>query len=431
MLENWLYSIFFMDNFNLVDYCVNCFININLTFWYSIDELNLMSYLIYTYNYFNINLIYENNLMYLLYSVMWNFDYLTEIVVDEIYEEEFFINLILDNSYITNIQSNINNYSWNKNYTYATATILEDYEFMFNDIINYDYINNNIFGKLNYSIYNNITFESVNLIIMYIFNIVYITAFIIIVYTIYLTYLNTNYKNDNLTDFENFNESMQTECEKELGSLDDILLGLLNISFLFGWFFYLNIVFINNTYNDMVCLFFTLPMLYYIIFSIPSYLLYDFGIIFTTYLRGASNTKFLIFELFYDYIAVFIYFLRLMVQSVRFLLMFITFCSLHDLVLFSNISNLSFLGYSSIWDNLTTINSSSSLFSYFFFNNILAYIVWWLYEIGHMFFIIIGQFIAFFAMVFWLFLFLYSFFFFLKLEDFFYYKRKNLILNNK
>jgi hypothetical protein len=47
----------------------------------------------------------------------------------------------------------------------------------------------------------------------------------------------------------------------------------------------------------------------------------------------------------------------------------------------------------------------------------------WLYELFHTFFMVIFQFIAFFAMIFWLFLFLYTMFVLETQENFFTYKR--------
>lgn len=337
-----------MEKFNLIDYCLDCFVDFNNYIFCSLDELNLVSFLVYSFNYFNYNVIYDNNVLFLLYSIIWYDKFLEEIVEESIYTEDFIFNLILDNSHLLDIQMNIFGGTWEKNHFYANSTLLEEYDLVFSSIISSDYLANNVVGKLNLSIYHNILFSKDTYVMDYIFDLLYTMIFIYIVYIVYFTYFNNNQKNDNLVEFDNFNNSLQNECEKELGSLDDVILGLVNVMFLFGWFFYINIIFINNSYNDMICLFFALPAFYYIIFSIPSYLLYDFGILFTTYLRGSSNTKLLIFELFYDYIAIFIYFLRLLVQGVRFLLMFITFCSLHDMILFNGSSNLSFIGHSQI-----------------------------------------------------------------------------------
>ena len=66
----------------------------------------------------------------------------------------------------------------------------------------------------------------------------------------------------------------------------------------------------------------------------PTYLLYDFGIFFVTYLRGVGPTPVIIAELMYDYIGVLAFFIRLVVQGVRIVLMTLTYVGLHDFIIF-------------------------------------------------------------------------------------------------
>jgi hypothetical protein len=76
------------------------------------------------------------------------------------------------------------------------------------------------------------------------------------------------------------------------------------------------------------------PSLYIVILSIPAALLYDFGVFFVTYLRGASSTPVFSMEVMYDTIAICAFFIRLCVQAVRLILMFFVYVSLHDLILY-------------------------------------------------------------------------------------------------
>jgi len=76
----------------------------------------------------------------------------------------------------------------------------------------------------------------------------------------------------------------------------------------------------------------------------PTYLIYDFGIYFLTYLRGVGASSLIIMELMYDYIALAAFYIRLMVQGVRLVLMIFTYISLHDLILFFDFSLLFFFG---------------------------------------------------------------------------------------
>jgi hypothetical protein len=77
----------------------------------------------------------------------------------------------------------------------------------------------------------------------------------------------------------------------------------------------------------------------------PTYLIYDFGIYFLTYLRGVGTTSLLVMELMYDYIAFIAFYVRLMVQGVRLVLMIFTYISLHDLIIFFDFDLKLFTGF--------------------------------------------------------------------------------------
>jgi len=80
--------------------------------------------------------------------------------------------------------------------------------------------------------------------------------------------------------------------------------------------------------------FYLFPFIYFIIFFIPISLLYDYGSYFLTYLNGVGKSSVMLMELLFDYIAVSIFFLRLMVQNVRLVFMLFTYAELHELVVF-------------------------------------------------------------------------------------------------
>lgn len=95
---------------------------------------------------------------------------------------------------------------------------------------------------------------------------------------------------------------------------------------------------------ELTLVFYLFPGLYYIIFGIPTFLIYDFGIFFVAYLKGIGASPVLLFELMYDYIAVIIFYTRIIVQGVRLILMIFTYASMHDLVLFFSFNQKMFLG---------------------------------------------------------------------------------------
>ena len=94
---------------------------------------------------------------------------------------------------------------------------------------------------------------------------------------------------------------------------------------------------------ELILVFYLLPGLYYIIIGIPTFLIYDFGIFFLMYLRGVGASSVLFFELMYDYIAVIIFYTRILVQGIRLILMIATYASLNDLILFFSFNQKMFL----------------------------------------------------------------------------------------
>jgi hypothetical protein len=68
------------------------------------------------------------------------------------------------------------------------------------------------------------------------------------------------------------------------------------------------------------------------ILSIPVRLLWDFGLAFGMYVRGAGTSSNLVVEAFFDIIGVIIIFTRFVVQNIRFLLVFVAFFELFEWV---------------------------------------------------------------------------------------------------
>jgi len=77
---------------------------------------------------------------------------------------------------------------------------------------------------------------------------------------------------------------------------------------------------------------------------IPAFLAYDFGIYFVSYLRGKGDSTISFVELMYDYIAFASFYIRLIVQNVRLLLMTFTFASFHEIILIHEFNKSFVLG---------------------------------------------------------------------------------------
>jgi len=88
---------------------------------------------------------------------------------------------------------------------------------------------------------------------------------------------------------------------------------------------------------ETLLIIYTFPALYFLILLIPSSMIYDFGIFFLAYLRGVGPSPLIVLELVYDYIAFMAFYIRILVQAVRLLLMIFTYASLHDFVLYYSI----------------------------------------------------------------------------------------------
>jgi hypothetical protein len=175
---------------------------------------------------------------------------------------------------------------------------------------------------------------------------------------------------------------------------------------------------------ELLFLFYLFPCFYYLIISIPASMLYDFGIYFLAYLRGTGGSSIVFFELIYDYIAVIVFFSRILVQGVRLFLVLIVYASMHDLILFFIIDQHMFFSSTQPDLGLYSTLYPSQKFSYFLLVTLPGYSLQLIYEILHTCFFVLSQISVFFIIVFWLFLFLYTFFVFEKIENYFYIKRK-------
>lgn len=213
------------------------------------------------------------------------------------------------------------------------------------------------------------------------------------------------------------------EAEKEIGSTDDMIFVAIQLVYLFGWFFGTYYYFIVSRLPELALLMYSIPGIFYIALSIPTYLSYDYGILYGTYLRGTGTTASLIYELGYDYIAISIFYIRLALQGIRLLIMILTYASFHDYMLFYNIRPSAFTNPSTIF-SCSHNYDFTHLVCYYLLISIPGIIVYLMYEIIHLFFVLTSQTVALFAIIFWLFLFLYTFFFMARLENFFLSRRE-------
>lgn len=283
-----------------------------------------------------------------------------------------------------------------------------EYYLIFKDYLTnyYFYYFSNFYVSL-YSL--NIT-ESFLTPVMVVFQFFFIISLILGFFIVYFNYYGTLSSEENLIDHDYLIFNVTIEAEEEIGSLDDMLLASVILLYVFLWFFWIHSWSSFSITPRLTMSVYVFPFIYYIIVFIPFSLLYDYGLYFLTYLNGVGKSSAMLIELMFDYIAVSIFYLRLIVQNVRLAFMLFTFIELHELVIFyTSDKNLLPLNESFIdsWDNIKVYQNPSS---YFLLTNSPVSLLKWLYELFHTFFMVIFQFVAFFAMIFWLFLFLYSMF---------------------
>lgn len=255
-------------------------------------------------------------------------------------------------------------------------------------------------------------------------NALFILFFTILGVSFYFTFLTSSTKEESTIDNDFMMHSITIEAEEEIASIDDILLAIIFVMYIFGWFFYIHCWVILTTIPELTILYYLFPLLYYIILNIPTFFVYDFGIFFLAYLKGSSQLPLLALELLYDYIALAAFYIRILVQGVRLILMIFTFYSLQEMIVDMKANQRWFIGYEAVIDDYSRLSVSQRPFNFFFVTYFLTKITYWLYELLHTFFVLTAQFAAFFAMIFWLFFFLYTSFVLEKQEAYFELKRK-------
>lgn len=255
--------------------------------------------------------------------------------------------------------------------------------------------------------------------------IIMIPQFLFLVYSalifisFYFNYFLTPTKEEALIDNDYLINSMTVEAEKEITAFDDMILATIVLIYVFGWYFYVHCWALISSLPEIGMLFYVFPALYFVILGMPTAVLYDCGIYFVAYLKGASASSSFTAELVQDYIQVLIFYTRIMVQGVRMIMMLGLFANCHEYVMFFSIPQKAFVASEYFWEEFSSTPLTLSGYSYFFLTVLPGQFLNWIHEVLHTYFVISVQFGAFFAIVFWLILFLYTMFVSEKQEDYF------------
>lgn len=391
--ENWIFS--FSENFFVFSY--------NLSYYFLENE-------VYQDN-------FNTSKKYFWFKTIISSEYnlLTSLIMDQL-TYIYVSNLPFFNEFFKNVFTSFelnNTFMYHPEYFFIIKNIILNY---------YIYYSSNLYVS-NQLLVVNESFISPVIMLPQIISIYFMVVLFLLTY---FTYFNNPNFEDNIVDHDYLAFNVTIEAEEEIGSMDDMLLTSVILLYIFLWFFWIYSWSSLSINPQLIMTFYLFPFIYFIIFFIPISLLYDYGSYFLTYLNGVGKSSVMMLELLFDYIAISIFFLRLMVQNVRLVFMLFTYAELHELVVFYTYDKNNLPLNEKIKENEKTFFNVSS---WYLLLKLPAALLNWLYELFHTFFMVIFQFIAFFAMIFWLFLFLYTMFVSETKENYFSQKRierKNL-----
>jgi hypothetical protein len=246
-------------------------------------------------------------------------------------------------------------------------------------------------------------------------------AFVLMALCYFFTNINQVRYQYGFNFYFNYFKMISDLGEQEYGSYDDFKFFLFFLVQLFVWYCW--IIFLGYTFslasNSFLNVLTAIIMI--TILLIPVKLLWDFGLAFAVYIRGAANSANLVVESVFDLLGVIIIFTRFIVQNIRFLLVFVAFFELFEwaamsfnLIYFFNLPN------SSIF-SVELLSHPSTIFTLLI--NALKVVSVYLYHLIHLIIISFMQIGVYLMVSFWLFFFLYTSFFKVILDNYFLVKR--------
>ena len=221
----------------------------------------------------------------------------------------------------------------------------------------------------------------------------------------------------------NYFKTLSDLGEQEYGSYDDFkffLFILVQMLVWYCWVFFIGYTF--SLQSQSVLMLLTVSVMITIL-TIPVRLLWDFGLAFGMYVRGAASSTNLVVEAFFDIIGVIIIFTRFVVQNIRFLMVFVAFFELFEWT--SGSLELSYI----LQFNLNIYNSidffatvtPTSLFVFVVCSLKVCFI--YIYHLLHLIIVSFMQIGVYLMVSFWLFFFLYTSFFKMTTDNYFSAKR--------
>lgn len=211
--------------------------------------------------------------------------------------------------------------------------------------------------------------------------------------------------------------------EQEYGSYDDykfFLFLLVQILAWYCWVFFIGYTFFLCSQSTLLLM--TISIMVTIL-TIPVRMLWDFGLAFGMYVRGAASSSNLIAEAFFDIIGVIIIFTRFIVQNIRFLLVFVAFFELFEWTFSANETAYMLQFNLDVCNNIELFTNFEAKTVYLFIISWLKVALVYLYHLLHLVIVSFMQIGVYLMVSFWLFFFLYTSFFKLTTDSYFSVKR--------
>lgn len=250
-------------------------------------------------------------------------------------------------------------------------------------------------------------------------------AFFLFFVTYFFTHLMKFRYQYNFNFYFNYFKVLSDLGEQEYGSYDDFkffLFFLVQMFMWYCWILFMGYTFSLKSESRLVLL--TLSVMITIL-TIPVRLLWDFGLAFGMYVRGAASSSNLVVEAFFDIIGVIIIFTRFVVQNIRFLLVFVAFFELFEWTATTLEVNILLNAYTPFqnFSNLYLLLESKAFFS-MLLNSIKTIFIYF-YHLLHLIIVSFMQIGVYLMVSFWLFFFLYTSFFKITVDNYFSVKRNN------
>ena len=122
------------------------------------------------------------------------------------------------------------------------------------------------------------------------------------------------------------------ELEGEYGSFDDYVAYALGLLLLVGWFYLFTLFLHYVTEIHLHCLLVGWGALAIVAYTLPGTLIYNLGVSYAYYLRGAGRSPSFLVEVVLDLIGTLVIFIRFSVQNIRFILIFLAYIELYEFI---------------------------------------------------------------------------------------------------